>query len=88
VALEKYNEAVEEAKNFVNEIATNAENAWDENSEKWQESDRGGAAKEWFEEYQNVEMDDLEIDLPSELEVDEPEHAANLENLPTEAEEG
>lgn len=88
-ALAPYNEIVEEARGFVEDIASEREGEWDDKSERWQESDRGEAARDWFEQWQSAAecdietIDDLEPVLP---EFDPVDVSELLENLPTEME--
>ena len=62
-----------------------AEAEYDDKSEKWQEGDRGTAAREWIDSFDNVELDDAEMEAPEPLEEVEAEGLDDLENLETEA---
>ena len=88
-ALEKYNEIVEEARGFVEDIASTADGQFDDKSEKWQEGDKGQAARNWIDAWQNEPFDALEIAFPDELTLpdEETDHDGRLENLPEEATE-
>ena len=83
-ALEKYNEVVEEARGFVEDIANTADGVFDDRSEKWREGDKGQEAREWIDAWQNEPFDAIEITFPDELELpdDESDHDGRLENLP------
>ena len=88
-ALVPYNEIVEEARGFVEDIASERESEWDDKSERWQEGDRGEAAREWISQWQDAA--DCEIETVDDLEVITPDWspadvAEILDNLPIEME--
>ncbi len=85
-AVEAYNTLLEEAKGFAFDIANQAENDISEKSEKWQEGERGEAANEWKDAWENIELDEIEIEFPEELDVPDFGHSAELEALATEME--
>lgn len=85
-ALDAYNELVDAARGFAEDVANRAETEYDEKSEKWQEGDRGEAAREWKDAWDNVNLDEIEIEWPDELSVDDPGHATELDGLPEEME--
>jgi hypothetical protein len=87
-ALEQYNAVVEEARGFAEDVANQAEQDYDDKSDKWQEGDKGQAASGWKDEWENADFQEFEIEFPDELPSDLPEHAETLENLPGEAEQG
>lgn len=82
-AVEAYNELLQEARGFAEDIARAADDEFDSKSEKWQEGERASAVSDWKQEWADVELEDFEIDYPEDLEV-ATEHADNLENLPAE----
>lgn len=86
-ALAAYNALVEEARGFCEDIVNERETDYDGKSEKWQEGDKGEAARSWIDEWQNVDLSELEIEFPDDLEVDAPTHADDLQNLPEEADQ-
>jgi hypothetical protein len=82
-ALDSYNEAIEAARNFVNGIAEPAREEYDNKSEKWQESEKGVEAGRWISEWEEINLEDADIDLPEPLEeIDPLELAAEMEDLP------
>jgi hypothetical protein len=85
-AIEKYNEAAGEAKEFAESVATRLEGEFDERSEKWRDGDKGQAAAELRDAWQEMEMEGLELEWPEDLAVDDPDHAPELAELPTDAE--
>jgi len=85
-AVSAYNAVVEEAHDFAEDVASDGDTAFDEKSEKWQEGERGEAARSWIDEWQNADFNEIEINWPDDLEIEAPGHAGNLEALPTEAE--
>lgn len=84
--LEKYNEVLADVRSLAEEVASDALGYFEDRSEKWQESDTGRAYIEWYEQWQNAELDDEEIEFPQPLEVPDV-GAAVLEDLPDQFEE-
>jgi hypothetical protein len=84
-ALATYNEIAVEAAQFAADIASEAETAIDEKSEKWQDGDRGQAAMGWKDEWEALSFDEVEIDFPDELDFNNPDYGAVLEQTPDEA---
>src|SRR4051794_17460940 len=68
-AVTAFNETVAEARGFAEDIARAAEEEIDGKSEKWQEGDKGQAATEWKDAWENVELDDVEVEWPGDLEI-------------------
>ena len=86
-ALEKYNEVIDECRNFVGEIVEIAEAEIDAKSEKWQESERGQAVVGLKDQWESADFDGVELDLPDEVSFDDPEHGDGLLALPADSEE-
>lgn len=86
-AVADYNETLGDARGFAEDIASAAEAAIDAKSDKWQEGGKGQAAGVWRDEWQAVELDDIEIEWPADLEIESPSHADNLEALSFEAQD-
>ena len=84
-AVADYNEVVAEAKGFADDIASQAENEIDEKSDAWREGERGQAAEEWQGEWANLDLDEIEVDIPDPIDFDEPDHGSALEEAPEEA---
>lgn len=80
-AIEAYNEMLAAAREFASDIATAIGEEISEKSDTWQESEKGQAAEEWRLTWEQLYMDDVEIDFPDELSFDEPEHASDLEAI-------
>lgn len=83
-ALDAYNEKLGEAREFVEDIVSSRRDEHGDKSDKWQEGERGQAAESWISEWENISLDDLDIDQPDALETPDPEHRDDLENLPEE----
>ena len=66
-AVEKYNDVLEEARGFAEDIGNTADGEFDDKSEKWQEGERGQAAREWIDARQQAAFDAYEIEYPDEL---------------------
>lgn len=85
-AVEEYNDRLDAAKTFVDELAEAAQEAYDEKSEKWQEGEKGDAASSWIDELQNAEIpEELDLVVPDDIDEPELDHAETLEGLPEEA---
>ena len=91
-AVGKYNEALDDARGFAEDIASRLENEIDDKSEKWQESDKGQAAMEFKIDWESVELqDNLDADeiAPGDIDFSELtfDDAENLGNMNVEPEE-
>jgi F0F1-type ATP synthase membrane subunit b/b' len=87
-SLDAYNAVLSEAREFASDIASQADQDISDKSEKWQEGERGQAAIEYKDAWETLaqsSLDDLEIEMPDELEIDEPDHVGELDNAPEEA---
>lgn len=62
-----YSSAVEKAKDFASVIAERSREEFDEKSEKWQESDRGHAANEWIEKWEDDGSFEVAENEPAEV---------------------
>jgi hypothetical protein len=85
-AVADYNEAMGEAKAFVEQVANRMDGEYDEKPEKWRDGDKGQWAAELRDAWQEMEMEKIEVEWPEDLAVDDPDHAPELAELPTEAE--
>jgi hypothetical protein len=85
-ALDAYNGVLSEARFFAADVSQDWENDFEEKSERWQESEKGEGVREMIEAWQNVDLEDLEIDMPdAEIDLNVDTHDETLTNLPTEA---
>jgi len=85
-AITDYNGALADAKTFVEETAERLRGEYDEKTERWQEGDKGSAANEFIEQWESVDMEDIDESqtvAPDEIVA---EHQEGLEGLPTETE--
>ena len=80
-----YNEAVTAASGFAEDIASRADDEISDKSEKWQEGERGEAATIWKDEWEGASFDEVEIEFPDDITLDELDHSATLEQLPEQA---
>jgi polyhydroxyalkanoate synthesis regulator phasin len=71
--VEKLNVTLGEAKEFVDELHSDAENYYNERSEKWQEGDKGQEYNTWFENMSNVgeSIEEVEVPEPTEITLDD-----------------
>lgn len=84
-AMSEYNGALSDARDFIDEKHTAFEDEYGEKSEKWQEGDRGSAARDWIDSFESVDLEDAELDAPDSLEEVSGEGLDALENLETES---
>lgn len=75
-----YNEALNAAREFVEETKNRLQEEFDAKSESWQESERGNSATDMIAEWENLDLGD-DVDLSDTL-----NHSGLLEDLPTESE--
>jgi len=81
--IDTYNEIVQEARGFVEDIASEVESFVDDKSDKWRDGERGEAIQSWLDELRGVELEDVEqVEVPEEPTFD---HDGTLENIPQEA---
>jgi len=83
-AIEAYNEAVEAAKDFADRVAGDAQAYYDDRSERWQEGDAGAAYADWINAWETASFDNVEVEIPADLEEPDMDHATDLDDLPTE----
>lgn len=82
-ALAKLNEAIVAAGGWRDEIVSEMESYESERSERWFESDGGCAFVDWKGEFENLEMDEIEVEFPDPMEHVEAEDKADaLDQLP------
>lgn len=85
-ARDEYNRALEEARSFVEEVREARQAEFDDKSERWQEGERGEAAAAWLAEWEQPDLDDVELDGPEPVEEPDLGHAEALVDLPDAAE--
>lgn len=83
-ALEAFNEALFDARNWAEELGGDLRNEFSEKSEKWQEGERGQAADQWLEQWEQYQPDAAEIDWPEPLEVPDGDNGDELDGIPDE----
>lgn len=85
-AITKHNETLSAVRDWRDNIVSEMENYEGERSEKWSESDAASEFQDWKGEFENLEpIDDIEIELPEELELVEEEAADAVDQLPESA---
>ena len=81
-ALNDYNGILETARTLAGSISETAQEEFDAKSERWQDSDKGVGVRSWIEQWE-MSLDDVELDLPGELEeIDPDEHADRIKDGP------
>lgn len=85
--VDQYNETLSEARGFIEDLANTMDDYASERSEKWQEGDAGSAYSSWQQEYESIDLDDVEHFEP-DLDLGEDfDHADAIEQLPERPEE-
>jgi exonuclease VII small subunit len=82
--LEKYNDVLEEAREFRDDIVSVFDDFISNKSEKWQESDKGQAAASLKDAWENLTLDQIDVDEPETLDPDIEEVHILLDELATE----
>jgi hypothetical protein len=87
-ALSVYNEALIEARDWVAEVATQAASEWDDKSERWQDGEKGQAAREWISAWEEFAPEEIELGYVAEIDISDADNAADmLEQLPESVDE-
>lgn len=86
-AQDTYNNALAELRVFRDERVEQWRGEYDERSEKWQESDKGGTVSSWLEGWEGMDLDDIEVTLPDEIDEPDMNHASEFEELQESASE-
>ena len=81
-ALAAYNAVLENTCGFAEQIVADMQESYDGRSEKWQESERGQAYKDWLDEWCGLCLDEIEIDFPDDLDEPDLSAAETLDDLP------
>lgn len=85
-AITKLNECLEAARNWRDEVVAEMDDYAGNRSEKWSEGDAGQTFESWKQEFENLELEDVEIEFPEELDVVEDDRSEAVDNLPEVAE--
>lgn len=80
-----YNDSLSEAKDFMADIASDRDSEFSDKSERWQEGEKGQAAQEWYQEWENAELDEFDPELPDDIEFNGENPADVLDQLQDEA---
>ena len=82
--VEAYNGAASDLVGYVNGLAEEHDEEWNNRSEKWQEGEAGSAAQSWIESLR-IEIDECDIDAPDEITLDLPDGSEiTIEDQPEE----
>ena len=81
-AIEAYNDALREAAEFTGQIASDADFEFGEKSEKWQESERGQDARDWIDTWNDVDLEEIAIEWPEEIEQPDLSAGERIDQLP------
>jgi len=81
-AIDSYNEALSGLAEYRDEVVSEMETYFDERSDGWREGDAGSTYEEWKGEWENADLS--EVENVSEVELDDPSHADEVEGLSSE----
>jgi uncharacterized protein YukE len=86
--IETYNQVLRDAREFAEDIASRLDDKISERSESWQESEKGEAAIAFKESWETIgyELEEIDLELPEDIEMPELGHAEVLQEAPTEPE--
>ena len=79
---EALNARLQEAREWASGLVEAMRDYCDERSEKWREGEAGQAYEEWKAAYEGFDPEEMDVDLPGELELPECEVAEELDSLP------
>ena len=81
VALDVYNGKLNDIREFTGDVAGRLEDELSNKSDKWLESDAGSAAAELRDAWQGLELEDIRIDLPEDIDFEAGDHETALRDL-------
>ena len=81
-ALSAYSRVVEEAKGWCEDIATTIQSEIEEHSDTWQEGDKGQAFAAWQAEWEQADLETIEMEAPEPLSLDVNDQSEVLDALP------
>ncbi len=68
---QKYNDELEKLRDFRDGIVSEMDDYIADRSEKWQEGERGQNYVSWKDEWEQLDLEPIELSLPDELDSDE-----------------
>lgn len=80
-----YNAVLTEVQEWRDSVANDLRADWDERSEKWKVTDAGQEASSWIDDLENVDLDEIDMELPDDLETPDLTHADELAAVDIEA---
>jgi phage-related protein len=82
--LNDLNGAISDLRNFIEQKRDEFQGEFDDKSEKWQEGDRARAIADWIGTFDNVSLEDAQIEFPELLEEVVIDGLNEIENLEAE----
>lgn len=82
-----YNEALNEAQEWRDNIVTQIDEYVDERSDKWREGEKAEAYESWKSEYEAIDFSEAQLSAPDELSLDVENPAEAIEGLPDSVED-
>lgn len=85
--IEQYNEQLSKARDWVTECQSEIDEYTEGKTDKWTESEKGQAVQALRDSFDDVTLDDISLDAPEELSLEDiEEHYTSIEELSTETE--
>ena len=81
-ALDAYNAVVADAQGWREDIAGTIQSEIEEHSDTWQEGDKGQAFAAWQAEWEQADLETIEMEAPEPLSLDVNDQSEVLEALP------
>ena len=82
--IDTYNETLEEARGFIEDLGNAMTEYYDDRSDKWRDGDAGQAYADWKQAYEDFDAEDMEqVALPDTTE-EQATHPEDIEALPVE----
>lgn len=85
-AIDDYNEVLTEAQGWRDDLVSESRDAFENKSEKWQESDGGQSADSWINDLESIDLDEIDKVEFDELDIiGDIGHADEIEEYPEDA---
>jgi vacuolar-type H+-ATPase subunit H len=85
-AIVAYNDALSAIRELAEEIYGEADSEISDKSDKWQDSEKGQAAIAFKDHWEGLQLDEVSVDFPDEIEIDLPFSVDDLGEAPEGAE--
>lgn len=80
----QYNDLLSEARELIDTIASDMRGEFDDKSETWQEGERGQTVSDFIQQFEDLDLQEIDTPTFEELTIDLDDEASNIEALPEE----